>query len=407
MEVTRTVTGDIVELAVDGRLDGYWADHLDSAIADVVRGGYRRVRLDLAKVTFLSSAGIAVMMKYYKQLTGIDGSLRVQNPSAAVQTVLDITNLSALLIREPNDVTLRPTKAGRFLERAGATFHIVDLDSAATLTCRAVGSEEPLVSGGFHEEHCQSLGSQAPLLAVGVGAFGVSFADCRSRFGELLSVAGATAYQPADGTNVPDYLVASGPLAADVRVLYCLTCEGQWSRLARFEAVRPEEPIGLVRLLEGCLEISEASAIGVVVVAETAGLIGAALRRSPALADGEADFFAHPGIRSRLGFTAERAFLRTVAVVAGVVARGDGESIPQLRPLGTSGLRGHVHAAAFGFRPFGDGQIDFKETVAGLFEGEHPLGVLHLLVDDRGAAGVGESEFFRGACWSGPIGARG
>src|SRR5215470_595002 len=187
MEITRTVTGDIVELAVDGRLDGYWADHLDSAIADSVRGGYRRVRLDLGKVTFLSSAGIAVMMKYYKQLTRIDGSLRVLHPSAAVQTVLDITNLGSLLIREPSDVTLRPTKAGRFLERAGATFHVVDLDPTATLTCRAVGSEAPLGSGGFQEEHCQSLGSMAPLLVVGVGAFGVSFADCRSRFGELLS----------------------------------------------------------------------------------------------------------------------------------------------------------------------------------------------------------------------------
>ena len=29
MEVTRTVKGDVVELAVEGRLDGYWADHFD------------------------------------------------------------------------------------------------------------------------------------------------------------------------------------------------------------------------------------------------------------------------------------------------------------------------------------------------------------------------------------------
>ena len=172
MEVTRTVKGDLVELAVDGRLDGYWADHLDSAIGDAVRGGYRRVRLDLAKVTFLSSAGIAVMMKYYKQLTRIDGSLRVLNPAPTVQTVLDITRLSSLLIKEPGDLTIRPTRAGRFLERAGATFQVVDLDSTATLTCRAVGSDEPLATGAFREDHCRSLGSLAPLFAVGVGAFG-------------------------------------------------------------------------------------------------------------------------------------------------------------------------------------------------------------------------------------------
>jgi hypothetical protein len=38
----------------------------------------------------------------------------------------------------------------------------------------------------------------------------------------VILVAGATAYQPADGTNVADYLMAAGPLAADVRVLYGL-----------------------------------------------------------------------------------------------------------------------------------------------------------------------------------------
>src|SRR5262249_12553120 len=162
---------------------GYWADHLDSAIADVVRGGDRRARLHLAEGPVLGSAGGRGVVEEYKQLPGVGRRVPVPKPTGPRPTALRPPEPPAPPRHGPNDVTLRPTKAGRFLERAGATFHIVDLDSAATLTCRAVGSEEPLVSGGFHEEHCQSLGSQAPLLAVGVGAFGVSFADCRSRFG--------------------------------------------------------------------------------------------------------------------------------------------------------------------------------------------------------------------------------
>ena len=50
-------------------------------------------------------------------------------------------------------------------------------------------------------------------------------------------------------------------------------------------------------------------------------------------------------------------------------------------------------------------QLDFADTVAGLFEAHHPLGVLHLLQDDRSPSGAGESEFIRGACWIGPIAA--
>jgi len=29
--------------------------------------------------------------------------------------------------------------------------------------------------------------------------------------------------------------------------------------------------------------------------------------------------------------------------------------------------------------------------------------VLHLLMDDRGATGAGESEFLRGICWTSPV----
>jgi hypothetical protein len=37
--------------------------------------------------------------------------------------------------------------------------------------------------------------------------------------------------------------------------------------------------------------------------------------------------------------------------------------------------------------------------VTRLFEPDQLLGVMHLLSDDRGAAGAGETEFIRGACW--------
>jgi hypothetical protein len=47
-------------------------------------------------------------------------------------------------------------------------------------------------------------------MAIGLGAFGHHFEDCEQRFGEFLSVAGAAAYQPTDGSNVPDYLIAAG-----------------------------------------------------------------------------------------------------------------------------------------------------------------------------------------------------
>jgi hypothetical protein len=92
-----------------------------------------------------------------------------------------------------------------------------------------------------------------------------------------------------------------------------------------------------------------------------------------------------------------------VSLAAGIVARtmaaGDGQ---QLRPIAPDAV-GHVHAAAFRFRPIQKGSIDLAETVAELFEPNQLMGVMHLINDDRGAAGAGDSELIRGACWIAPV----
>ena len=406
MQIARKLAGDVVELELVGRLDGYWCDHLNTALSEVLRDGNHHIRVDCSQVSYLSSPGIGVLMRFYKELTRINGTFHVVNASPAVTAVIRLTNLEQYLMApavdaEPAPVRELPT---RKLAHQDLALDLFDLDARATLSCRAIGTTAPLTSGTFEEKHCTSFATMTPTVAIGVGAFGGGFKDCRSRFGELLSVAGAKAYQPGDGTNVADYLVAAGGLGSDIHVLYCLAFEGGFSHLVRFEAP-PGAVVGLSRLIAGCLEAAARDRLGVVIVAEAMGLVGAALRKSPTEATEAAGLFAHPGVRKRLTFTTERAFPRSVALVAGVVTRDprvDPQISEQLRPMGPA-HHGHFHAAAFRFRPLPKGRIDLGDTVTQLFEAEQLLGVLHLLYDDRTIAGSGESEFVRGACWIGPI----
>jgi anti-anti-sigma factor len=402
MEITRIPAAGGIMLRISGRLDGYWADHLQHTLAETIREGHHHIRLDLSDVGFMSSAGIAVLMKFYKQLQRIDGSLVVTRPSPQVRTVLEITRLTSLLIEPVGGATEGAPEAadGTRLDRAGALFDVFDVASGAEIRCRIIGTDAPLVASAFEEEHCSSLPLSDTGFAFGIGAIGEGFADCRDRFGEFLAVGGATAYLPADGTSVPDYLVGSGNQASTLQVLYGLVGEGPFARLVRFDA-GSSRAIALDDLAACCLDVSRADVAAVVIVGEAAGLVGAALRESPARS-GEPDLFAFPAIRSRLTFTADRAFARSLALAVGIVADSPH---PQLRPLGgSSGLFGHFHAAAFSFGPLKHGRIDLRDTVANLFETEHLLGVLHLLNDTREVVGIGQSEFIRGACWTGPIG---
>ncbi|MBM3813298.1 MAG: hypothetical protein FJW20_16860 [Acidimicrobiia bacterium] len=175
----------------------------------------------------------------------------------------------------------------------------------------------------------------------------------------------------------------------------------------RFDASGHESPLPLRRLSEAALDIAAAGEIVLIIVAETAGLVGAALRKSPA-ADSPiqaAARFSHPEIRNWISFTGEPAFAGSLAVVAGVVVRTAGSRLaPMLRPMSKNGgLDGHFHAAACRYRPIRKGALDLQATMKSLMEPQSLQGVLHLLHDTRQAGGSGESEFIRGACWIAPI----
>jgi len=409
MEINIQQSGEVWEVSINGRLDGYWADHLISSLEEVVRGGAHHIRLNMAEVVYISSAGIRVLLIFYKQLSGIQGSFSVSNPSEHVRKVLEMSGLKVLLTTSTpkSDKPSVAKPAGfRQVETSNATFDIYDLNANAQLKCRTIGNPDLLNGCRFEEKDCQAVSFPESTFGVGLGAFGSNFADCRGRFGEFLTVAGAATYLPTDGTNVADYSLATGTMVPELQVLYGFTCEGPFSHLVRFEAKKDVGPVALSNLVKECMTLFDSDALGIVIAAESGGLMGASLRKSPAMAAAVGAPFEHPGIRQWMSFSAERVYSPGLALVVGIAAKNSKSELfgDLLRPLNTdSGLNGHLHAAAFPYRPLQKGQLNLKSTIRSLFESESVREVLHLLTDDRQISGAGESEFVRGACWIGPI----
>ena len=65
-----------------------------------------------------------------------------------------------------------------------------------------------------------------------------------------------------------------------MQVLRGLTGEGEFARLLRFDPAEAGT-VGLAELATWCLELSGSKAAGLAIVAEVAGLVGAALRHCP------------------------------------------------------------------------------------------------------------------------------
>ncbi|HKO00419.1 MAG TPA: STAS domain-containing protein, partial [Thermoanaerobaculia bacterium] len=104
MEIVKERSGSIVQLRLAGRLDNHWSQSLDETLHEVAREGARHVRLDFSGVTYLSSAGAAVLMKHHREAMALQGSLQISAASERARNTLRLMGFVELLIAGANTV---------------------------------------------------------------------------------------------------------------------------------------------------------------------------------------------------------------------------------------------------------------------------------------------------------------
>ncbi len=408
MEITPTTLDTHLELKLNGRMDAAWTDSVANALAAGMRSGHHSIALNMAGVAYISSAGIRTLVIYSKQLRNIQGRLWVAEASPLVRKVLELAGLDSLLHEHPvetpqGDAKGAPTSRVT-LSQPGASAEVFSLAPDASLRLHCPGNPAPWLEGKGQADSCSAVDFPSHVMGLGLGALNEGDASEGIRLGEFLATAGAAICQPADGTNKPDYMLQQGSLTPTMKVAYGILGHGDFSHLVRFDKGASGAGLPLSTLAAGCLDTVGSDAVGIVMVAETASLIGASLQKSPIERhepDPGGGIFRFPAIRDWLTFTAEAAFANSTTMVVGFAARRSrSASIGLLRPLLRSGeLHGHFHAAAFPYHPLRKGRVELAQTIHPMFEGGHVLGLFHLLNDWRETTGAGESRFLRGACW--------
>ncbi len=98
MTINKIADGDKLTIGVEGRLDTMTAPELD---AEVKTGldGVKDLVLDLAKLEYISSAGLRVVLAAQK-LMNAQGSMKLVNLSPEVREVFDITGFSDVMTIE-------------------------------------------------------------------------------------------------------------------------------------------------------------------------------------------------------------------------------------------------------------------------------------------------------------------
>lgn len=402
--------GDRVTLVARGRIDAETAAELEAAVDEQLRLGLHTIRLDLAAVGFLSSAGIRALFNAHRNAKATGGSCLVSRASEPIERVLTLSRLSPILMepaaaggaREARS-TSPPTPAGAAIrtEQVGEIVLVgYDASAAAPLAGMVVGAPSRTAGIGSIDETSRIVPRDA--FGIGIGAL-ADDGPAETCGGELLAACGNVFVRPPRPFGVPDSLVVSGDLVPSVRMASGLFWEGIPRGHTAFEAGADGAAIALDELLGLLLERSGAEAIAVLVVGEVLGLVGAELIRP--LAEASADDHPAAGrqeVAARwLSFSREPCHAGRTALVVGVATRsGDGVLAPFVRPFGA--VTAHLHAAVFPHRPLRRGTTDPAGVVAGL-GGTSPLAVMHLIADPSPVIGSGRPELVRGACWFAPL----
>jgi len=205
--------------------------------------------------------------------------------------------------------------------------------------------------------------------------------------------------------RLPDYLEQNDRFLPRLHVIQALVGEGKFSHLLRFRPVAKDACVKLSELYEQVLQVTQADAAAMVCLVEVEGLVGAALARSPGEIQASDQPGEFPELREWLSFCGERVHRQAQALVVAFFCRDPGHPLAaHLTPVpARPGLLAHAHAVVLPFRPLPQGVVDLETSVAAVFEDNMPLGLLHLIEDDRPAVGLGESAFIRGACWCAPV----
>lgn len=406
LTIIRENQAELVVLVVAGRIDGYWSKVLDESLDELIRSGVLHVALNLSGVQYLSSIGIRVLVKYAKQFRQIQGNFGIVSCSEAVGEVLKMAGLFTVLAFQDVKQPSNELRQEEHHETATYSYSMNRIPATGDMICRCTGEPEKLRTGGYGATDCRTHAFRAKKYGLGLGAIGLNYEDCKNRFGEFAAFGDAVVYAPAGQVGSPDYIIRSGNLIPKIEMLYGILLEGEFSQTLRFTPKDTSNTLAFSTLLSDMGKISGYERFAMVMLAESAGLVGLALNNQEITSAVQAKpLFGFPAIRESMVYTTEPGFANHICLSLGIVCRQDDPVLKEFtRPLkGFPGMNYHFHTAIFNYHPLKAAQITLQDTISRLFNEENLQGVLHLIQDNRPLTGVGESEFKHGVCWLGRI----
>ncbi len=257
---------DVVVLAVHGRLDAFGAEALNKALREGRVEAATHVVLDMAGVSYLSSAALRVLLATYKTRKAAGGSVTLAAVPAYSQNVLEIAGFAETF---PMTATVAEALAGLGIaadvdaanDSTGTSVGVAGREAAVVAETRSGewgtmryrrGSDEPgyiEIAGDINDvlasrvtpAHVFSKRFSNKAYSIGLGGLGETLDDYFTLMGEMITIGGTMVWLPCDGHGTPDYLVPKNDAGQVLmRTGFNASLSGPFNEYVEFVSARPE-----------------------------------------------------------------------------------------------------------------------------------------------------------------------
>lgn len=303
MDVSVNVSGEVLAARCAGRMDTVGAREVETALRAAWTDAVRHVMLDLAATSYLSSAGLRVILAAHKRVSARGGELALCGVPPYAAQVLEVTGFGDAFPRYA-----QPADALRHW-RQQAEEHNIETDWDRLPVEPLTGGRLRVIQRRIAAPVVKVMGDIADVLharvtprqiaskkffdteySIGFGGLGGRLQDYFSIMGEMITVGGTMVWLPTDGQDTPDFLIPKTDRGdVMIRTGYNVSIAGGFQELLEYES-QASEGGTIAALYEELFAYARRRAtdyrglLGLAMVADMAAVLGSGIRKS-AVAD--------------------------------------------------------------------------------------------------------------------------
>ncbi|MEI7500462.1 MAG: STAS domain-containing protein [Bacteroidota bacterium] len=376
-------------LEIQGRIDGLTAAALKRTIDQAAVDGRRNLILDFTFVSYMSSAGLRVILQSHKALNQIGGKLTLVSVPPAIMDVFNISGMGNFLqiIDELKSLLTVNRSDGDTSESIEMNLDGISFEWRKSSVHQgkffSFGSDDKLLNASFEPSDQVVFKPAEIAFGLGLAALGDDYSDYKSLFGEAVVIGHHFFFYPAVNRPIVDYSYFSQESQHSLNFLYGFGINGEFARILRFDV--SQNPLSIEALLHAAGKIAETGAFGVVILGTSGGIHSMHLKKSPIIENqlSAGNIFDAQNFPHWMNFSLESEEINKTIVAFGIVMKTPGLENPKLKGFLPENGGMHLHAAVFENGLWSNNIAEFEDELLRIVKEFEPQKVLHLLPDSK------------------------